>query len=516
MGIQTLLSRRNVLVVIAVAMIVSLGVMWAWPQTSAQAQGTNLLVNGSMEQPYYGQGSSTRTVPNGWTLWVGEGAPVAFPHTDRVQVRDGSVSWNLNLGYAKFTAAGYQRVSGLTNGEVVKLTAYGWVYTCNNTVTSCVIANAPYRQSDTAAGAQLKVGIDPTGGTDPNSANIVWSAVAAPYDQWAEMSITAQMKGTDATVFLWMTQSAPLALNNVYWDQASLVRTSEAAAAVAGTPVPPTAVFAPFVVPQNVRADGSIVHRVQAGDTLTSIIYAYAQYGATLDSVVALNSNIKPNTRFLQIGQEIIILPPGSVDPVTGELRPEGAAQPPTATPAPEQPTATAQPAAETNPLPAGGDAAPLPEATAAPAPTTEPASGGSAAVNYATIEAGYVPFEKGAMVWLADTRQIYVMVQNEGEQGGAFTTYQDTWREGMPETDASLVPPEGLLQPDRNFGHAWRTYPGVRDSLGWAKSAAIQYTALVIRDSGKVILNSPDGVVYTLENGLWTLTDLVTEVPAS
>jgi hypothetical protein len=466
---------------------------------------TDLLINGSLEQPYYGQGASTRTVPNGWTLWIGEGSPVAFPHSDRTQVRDGSVSWNLNQGYAKFTAAGYQRVSGLTNGEVVKATAYGWVYTCNDTTTSCIIAESPYRRSDTAAGAQLKIGIDPTGGIDPNSSNVVWSAAFAPYDQWAEMSIAAQVNGTEATVFLWMSQAAGLALNNVYWDQASLTRTTEAAAVPGAQP---TAVFAPFVVPQSVRSDGSIVHRVQAGDTLTSIIYAYADYGITIDSVVALNSNIRPNTRFLQVGQEIIILPPGSVDPVTGELHPTNAAQAqaPAATP---QPTPTVQAVAETNPLPPANEAMPATEA-ASVQPQEQEAS--VPPPTYSSVQASYIPFEKGYMLWLADTRQIYVMVQNDDQQGGTFTTYQDTWREGMPETDSSLVPPEGLVQPDRNFGHAWRTYPGVRDTLGWGTSPAAQYIALVVRDNGKVVLNGPNGAVFMLESGLWTVTDLSTE----
>ena len=163
MGTQTLLSRRYLFIAVMVTVVMLLGAAWSGHTRSAQAQATNLLVNGGMEQPYYGQGAANRTVPNGWTLWVGEGAPVAFPHTDPLQVRDGSASWNINQGFAKFTAAGYQRVGGLTDGEVVKLTGYGWVYTCNDTTTSCIIAEAPYRRSDSTAGAQLKVGIDPTG-----------------------------------------------------------------------------------------------------------------------------------------------------------------------------------------------------------------------------------------------------------------------------------------------------------------------------------------------------------------
>ena len=195
--------------VLAVVVVIS-GVGMAGQPALAQDANPNLLVNGSLEQPYYGQGAPTRTAPSGWSIWLGAGAPEAFPHNDKVQVLEGEVSWNVKQGYTAFTAAGYQRVSGLAAGQGVKLTAYGWVYTCNDTTTSCVIADPPYRRSDTAAGASLKVGIDPNGGTDPLAASVVWSAAAAPYDQWAELSATASAAGDSVTVFLYMTQTLSL------------------------------------------------------------------------------------------------------------------------------------------------------------------------------------------------------------------------------------------------------------------------------------------------------------------
>lgn len=292
---------------------------WAPGQTAAQ---TNLLVNGGLERPYYGQGAPTRTAPNGWSLWVGGGAPEAFPHTDRIQVLDGEVSWNVKQGYTAFTAAGYQRVSGLQPGTRLRASASAWVYTCNDTSTSCIIPDPPYRRSDPAAGASVKVGIDPTGGTDPLSPNVVWSGSAAPYDQWAQLSVVAEARGDAVTVFLYMTQAQGLALNNVYWDGAQLVRTDEApTSGTGGEGAPPPVVQeVPFVVPQGVRPDGSIVHIIQQGDTLFSIAYAYAQYGVTRESIAALNEGITPRTALLVPGRQLMILPPGSVDPVTGRL----------------------------------------------------------------------------------------------------------------------------------------------------------------------------------------------------
>lgn len=75
-------------------------------------------------------------------------------------------------------------------------------------------------------------------------------------------------------------------------------------------------------------------------------------------------------------------------------------------------------------------------------------------------------PFEHGFMLWLQPSQSIYVFFDN-GEH--SFQLYADNFKEGDPEFDASLEPPVGLHQPIRGFGLIWRTYPEVRDKLGWA-----------------------------------------------
>jgi hypothetical protein len=78
-----------------------------------------------------------------------------------------------------------------------------------------------------------------------------------------------------------------------------------------------------------------------------------------------------------------------------------------------------------------------------------------------------------------------------------------------MPETDPSIQPPTGLMQPDKSFGQAWRTYPGVRDSLGWGTGAAHDYTALVVRQGANITISGPDNRVYELsEDGTWRAVD--------
>jgi hypothetical protein len=81
-------------------------------------------------------------------------------------------------------------------------------------------------------------------------------------------------------------------------------------------------------------------------------------------------------------------------------------------------------------------------------------------------------PFENGRMVWLEEVRGETFVTQRQilvFYNDGKYEQYQDTWMEGQPESDPSIVPPSGLYQPIRGFGKVWRESTGVRDRLGWA-----------------------------------------------
>jgi len=85
--------------------------------------------------------------------------------------------------------------------------------------------------------------------------------------------------------------------------------------------------------------------------------------------------------------------------------------------------------------------------------------------------------FEGGRMLWIQPTQQIWVLVVTETGRG-TWTVYQDTFEEGEPESDPSIVAPVGLLQPMRGFGKLWRDNPEVREALGWATTPEFGYVS--------------------------------------
>src|SRR5690606_1623597 len=130
-----------------------------------------------------------------------------------------------------------------------------------------------------------------------------------PHDQWLQMTVSATTTGTTATLFLYSTQANPAHLNRTYWDATSLTRGGEGGSSESATPVPTALPEVPFVVPQAPQPDGSLIHRVQAGDTIDSIAVAY---GLTRIDILTLNPSIT-DPRIIRLGQEILIREPPEI-----------------------------------------------------------------------------------------------------------------------------------------------------------------------------------------------------------
>ncbi len=126
--------------------------------------------------------------------------------------------------------------------------------------------------------------------------------------------------------------------------------------------------------------------------------------------------------------------------------------------------------------------------------------------------------FEHGFMVWIGNEQRIYVFydssVQLPQLTGPKYRVFVDNFREGDPETDPTIIPPEGRTQPVRGFGLVWRTDADVRNGLGWALAPETggetwaQNFAGVGRHNTYSYLRGLDGQIYLLAHfdGRWEL----------
>jgi hypothetical protein len=146
-------------------------------------------------------------------------------------------------------------------------------------------------------------------------------------------------------------------------------------------------------------------------------------------------------------------------------------------------------------PVTLGGETAASPSITAAP--TSQPSANpqptpGATQLPAATPRPDIFPtdmvaslpiaeqvFEHGRMFWIRDRRMIWVMQASPDDpNGGDWFCYNDTFEEGEPEIDPTLIPPEGLFQPRRGFGKLWRNHPEFREALGWGLTPDFELTS--------------------------------------
>lgn len=156
----------------------------------------------------------------------------------------------------------------------------------------------------------MKVGIDPYGGDDPWSPNVVWSLEHDTYDEWGYYEVRAVAQSDKVTVFTHTMPEKGMKHNDVYVDDAELVVVDGAtafsppaapnSAPAPSAPAAPAGLSpAPTALP---RPDGALVHIVQSGDTVFGLAL---QYDVSMDDILQLNGLTKES--YLLIGQELVI-----------------------------------------------------------------------------------------------------------------------------------------------------------------------------------------------------------------
>lgn len=115
--------------------------------------------------------------------------------------------------YSVHEAGLYQVVSGVTPGDKVRFSVFQEAWSTGN--------NDPFH-SDPGQRMNLQVGIDPTGGNNPWSSNIVWTAPAESFDTFTQFVVEAVAQNNIVSVWTKSRPDMPLQHVDVYVDEASL------------------------------------------------------------------------------------------------------------------------------------------------------------------------------------------------------------------------------------------------------------------------------------------------------
>lgn len=248
----------------------------------------NLLPQGNFEAPW--DGSHQVTVypatgapftrdkaeihrPTGWDVWYRH-EPNNDPayhepectyvhrHLTPERIHAGNNAYRLFCSFRPFWA-GLRAQVHVTRGHNYKLTAFAHAWSNHNghdaipgredcigdPACSWGAGRGPYATlfddlpplngdpwNDALHAAAFAIGIDPTGGLDPDAPTVCWSPHAAIYNSYAPLTITTCAVSSTITVFLESIHRWAFRNNDAYWDSVSLVAVDAPADPVRYTP----------------------------------------------------------------------------------------------------------------------------------------------------------------------------------------------------------------------------------------------------------------------------------------
>jgi hypothetical protein len=128
-----------------------------------------------------------------------------------------------------FEAGVRQTVRGLAPGTRLRFEAHGLAWVPDDNASG---------QPAGAGRANLRLGLDPQGGSDPRASAVVWSPPRDPWDQYERFQVEAVAVGGEVTLYLeWRPAQAPRH-SQVYWDNAALYSAMLAGETEDNPPVP--------------------------------------------------------------------------------------------------------------------------------------------------------------------------------------------------------------------------------------------------------------------------------------
>ncbi len=216
--------------------------------SSTVAAQDELLTNPGFESPFEPvEGVMPGQIAQGWLPWFstdsGALEPEYYAASDEAsglgspRIRNGSDAQQYFSFFSTHIAGVYQPVGGIVAGSPLEFSVYSWLWSSNLDDVNV---------SDAEAAMTIEVGIDPTGGQDATSANIIWSAPVSIFDEFFQSKIAAVAQSDIVTVFVRSVITEPLRNSVVYLDDAALVvteitdtaMTAEVTAEMAATEIP--------------------------------------------------------------------------------------------------------------------------------------------------------------------------------------------------------------------------------------------------------------------------------------
>ncbi|NJR12700.1 hypothetical protein HC776_02200, partial [bacterium] len=209
------------------------------------AAQANLLKNPGFEDGFVTVAAGQ--VANNWTAWSAprtaempsyqNGQPVYLAASDAnaqgvfSRFRNGSNAQVYYSFYETHDGGLYQQVS-VTPGAELRFSIYGYVWSSKFDDVNV---------SDEPGDVALRVGIDPTGGTDPFAASVIYTDAQIFYDAFRQYTVTATAQASTVTVFIRSTIGEPVQGSYIYLDDAVLEVTSGPNPSVStDTPAPAT------------------------------------------------------------------------------------------------------------------------------------------------------------------------------------------------------------------------------------------------------------------------------------
>lgn len=251
-----------------------------------RAQADNVLSNPGFEEDFQEQDDNPLLqVAEGWTSWyrAAEGNDAASwelvqpeyvparDEDDHAHIREGESSQVIRSFYATFDAGLLQEIVDVEVNSWLRFSANAWIWSS--------VLDKP-EQSEDDGDVFVQVGIDPDGGTDPESEEIVWSEISFElYDGWREYAVVTQATGEEVSVFVRAQVGQPVRNTHVWIDETQLFLNvfdedvvSALAVAIGPTPFP-TAV--------------PVYHIVREGESLESVA---RRYSISVDAILEANS----------------------------------------------------------------------------------------------------------------------------------------------------------------------------------------------------------------------------------